>query len=61
MDLSNTEFSKIMKIVNELIERVANLEDCTNINTKSINELKSDVKKMKTALAYRRKPNENSV
>ena len=49
MDLSNTEFSKIMKIVNELIERVANLEDCTNINTKSINELKSDVKKMKTA------------
>lgn len=61
MDLSNTEFSKIMKIVNELIERVANLEDCANINTKSINELKSDVKKMKTALAYRRKPNENSV
>lgn len=61
MDLSNTEFSKIMKIVNELIERVANLEDYTNINTKSINELKSDVKKMKTALAYRRKPNENSV
>ena len=61
MDLSNTEFSKIMKIVNELIERVANLEDYASINTKSINELKSDVKKMKTALAYRRKPNENSV
>ena len=61
MDLSNTEFSKIMKIVNDLIERVSNLEDCTSINTTSINELKSDVKKMKTALAYRRKPNENSV
>ena len=61
MDLSNSEFGKIMKIVNELIERVSNLEDCTSINTKSINELKSDVKKMKTALAYRRKTNENSV